>query len=178
MNSATFGGRMVKRLSMGTVAMVTAGAILTAAASTASAAPAESARIAQAAATVSAQLETPVDEALVKQILDGINSARASLADGQSKVVYDNGKYALALSKDANGKTTLRAVQTGSTGNQPHGFCHTAAMTAVYSIGAAAFAAAAAAGGIEVLGIAISADAARAMSVAFSSGSALNSLVS
>ncbi|MCC3769851.1 hypothetical protein [Streptomyces sp. UNOC14_S4] len=163
---------------MGTVAMVTAGAILTVAASTASAAPSESARIAQATAAVSAQLDTPIDEALVKQILDGINSARASLANGQSKIVYDNGQYALSLFKDANGKTTLRAFQSGSTGNQPRGFCHMAAMTAVYSIGAAAFAAAAAAGGIEVLGIAISADAARAMSVAFSSGSALNALVS
>ncbi|WP_414168965.1 hypothetical protein ACMATS_23625 [Streptoverticillium reticulum] len=178
MNSATFGDRVFKRLSMGGVAVVTAGAILTVAASTASAAPANSSRTARAAAVVSAQLGTPVDEALVKQLVDGINSARASLAEGQSKVIYDNGQYALSLSKEAAGKTTLRAFQTGHTGNQPRGFCHMSAMAAVYGIGAAAFAAAAAVGGIEVLGIAISADAAGALSTALSAGSGVSALVS
>ncbi|MEU5424016.1 hypothetical protein AB0H73_00170 [Streptomyces olivoreticuli] len=178
MNSATFGERVMKRLSIGGVALVTAGAILTATTSTASAAPANSPRSAQAAAAVSAQLGTPVDEALVQQIFDGIKSARASLAAGDSKAVYSNGDYAVMLIKDTAGKETLSVTQNTKGSQAPMGFCHAAAMAAVYGIGAAAFAAAALAGGIEVMGIAISANAARAMSTALSAGSGVSALVS
>ncbi|MFC5723478.1 hypothetical protein ACFP1Z_25260 [Streptomyces gamaensis] len=180
MSSATIGERIFKRLSMAGVAVVTAGAIMTVTASTASAAPVQSPTVAQAAAAVAAETGTPVDTAVVQKIVDNINAARGSLSEGQSKFVYDNGEYALSLGK-AGGKTTLRAVvsPTSKGGmNQPRGFCHTAAMAAVYGIGAAAFAAAAAVGGIEVIGIAISADAAQALSVALSAGSGVSALVS
>lgn len=178
MNTTTFGGRVMKRISMGGVAVITAGAILTVTGPAASAAPAHTSRSAQAAAAVSAQLGTPVDEALVQQIVDGIKAARASLAAGESKVVYNNGAYGVSLAKDGAGKETLRVVQTSKDNQAPAGFCHSAAMAAVYGIGAAAFAAAAATGGIEVLGIMISANAARAMSTALSAGSGVSALVS
>ena len=57
-------------------------------------------------------------------------------------------------------------------------FCHAAAMAAVYTIGAAAFLAASLVGGIVVFGVAISAEAAGAMSAALALGAGVSALVS
>ncbi|AUG76573.1 hypothetical protein CFP65_1691 [Kitasatospora sp. MMS16-BH015] len=122
-----------------------------------------------AAAPVSA-----AQQALTDRILADIDAARRhGLAPGRSLPVYTAGGLTLELA-EVEGAVLLRA----ETGPEQRGFCHMAAMTAVYTIGAAVFGAAALAGGITVVGIAISAEAAGALSSALAVGSGVSGLVS
>ncbi|GAB7188669.1 hypothetical protein ATKI12_8500 [Kitasatospora sp. Ki12] len=116
----------------------------------------------------------PARQAVTEQILAAVDAARQDgLRPGQSVPVYTADAVTVELA-DVDGTLVLRA----DTGPQQHGFCHTAAMTAVYTIGAPVFGAAALAGGITVVGIAISAEAAGALSSALAVGSGVSGLVS
>lgn len=161
----------MRRLAVMSIAAATACAVLsTASTATAAQRPAVSTAVAPRAAA-------PVDQQLVNQLVRDITAARGTLAAGESTTVYDNGDATLTLSKQADGSLVLAGGGSLVTA-QSGGFCHSAAMAAVYGIGAAAFGAAAALGGITVIGIAISAEAASALSTALTIGSGVSVLVS
>lgn len=84
------------------------------------------------------------------------------------------GAYSLGVnagSSDPNVKASGQPIRT-------EGFCHAAAMAAVYALGSVGLAALAASGGGMVLGVFITAEAANAMSLALAGGSAVSGLVS
>lgn len=161
----------MRNLTLMGIAAATACAVLsTATTATAAPRPAVSATVAQPAAA-------PVDQQLVNQLARDIMAARGTLAAGESVTVYDNGDATLTLLKQTDGSLVLASggsLAAAAAG----GFCHSAAMAAVYTIGAAAFGAAALVGGITVVGIAISAEAAGALSSALAAGASVSGLVS
>ncbi|MER7673220.1 hypothetical protein ABTY61_32825 [Kitasatospora sp. NPDC096128] len=167
----------LKRLSMAGVAAVTAGAVLTTVAPTASAAPAVPAPYRGAAAVASPQPGAVLDQGLVDRLVADIRAAKGSLATGESAVVHSDGTSVLTLTREVDGSFVLAGTTAGAAPGV-RGFCHWSAMAAVYTIGAAAFAAAAALGGITVVGIAISAEAANALSIALATGGGVSGLVS
>lgn len=115
-----------------------------------------------------------VDNALRDEMVKSITSAKSSLKVGGSATVYQADGVKLVLTQPSEGRFVLQ----GNPGvMHPDGFCHAAAMAAVYTIGAAVFAAAALVGGIEVFGVFLAADAAGAMSVALTAGAGLSALV-
>ncbi|MEV7603205.1 hypothetical protein AB0O91_38130 [Kitasatospora sp. NPDC089797] len=152
------------------VTLVTAGAMMTTFSPSASAAPSDG----SSSGRVTVADRPLADQLVVDQIIAGIDAAKArGLAPGGSEVVYQAGGVTLLLD-NVDGTYVLRV----DAGAQTRGFCHWSAMAAVYTIGAAAFAAAAAVGGITVVGIAISAEAANALSIALATGGGVSGLVS
>ncbi|MFE5540772.1 hypothetical protein ACFQ78_34255 [Streptomyces sp. NPDC056519] len=153
------------------IAAATACAVLsTATTATAAPRPAVSMAVAPRAAAL-------VDQQLVNQLVRDVTTARATLAAGESTTVYDNGDATVTLRKQADGSLVLAgggSLAAAAAG----GFCHSAAMMAVYGLGAAVLGAAAAAGGITIVGIAVSAEAASALSSALAIGSGVSGLVS
>lgn len=116
-------------------------------------------------------------EALAAKML----RAQGQLAVGESIVVdHAHGSIQLTMTKTGLAISPVGTVIGGVGGSSfgTQGWCHSAAMAAVYTIGAAAFAAAALVGGITVFGVFIPAYAASAMSIALSAGAGLSALVS
>ena len=125
---------------------------------------------------VALAVASQVDQAIVTTIVDNVRAAQLrGFSAGQSEVVYQAGSSTLSLAKSASGEYVL----TGDSKvvEPAFGFCHAAAMAAVYSIGAAAFLAASLIGGIVVFGVAISASAAGALSAALAAGAGVSALV-
>ena len=118
-----------------------------------------------------------VDEAIVAEIVANVRSEQAAgFERGERATVYQEGAVALDLVRTQTGAYQLE-VGSDSLPLQANSFCHAAAMAAVYTIGAAAFAAAALLGGIVVFGVAISASAAGAFSAALAAGAGVSALV-
>ncbi|GAA3023802.1 hypothetical protein GCM10020229_38910 [Kitasatospora albolonga] len=152
-----------------TVAATIACSMLLAAAGTASAATAPH----RDPETIAVAQADPTQRAVTQQILAAVEAARDRLEPGRSTLVHASAGVTVYLD-NVDGTLVLR----GDTGPEPRGFCHVAAMSAVSAIGAAVFGAAALAGGITVVGIAISAEAAGALSSALAVGSGVSALVS
>lgn len=112
---------------------------------------------------------------LRNRIVRNIKSQKSTLGVCRSAVVYAKSGSQLILTQRSAGKFQIQVDQAASLAQR--GVCHAAAMAAVYAIGAAAFAAAALVGGITVVGIAISAQAAQAVSSSLAAGSGVSALV-
>lgn len=164
---------IVKRLLVSIVAMFTLVGIVGGSAQGATPVPTSESDT-EAASTVTSDIDAERD-----QIVRDVTEAKSHLEVGESEVVHHTEGARLVLTQPSAGNYTLEA-QTTDDGNgmAPMGICHSAAMTAVYTIGAAAFAGAAFLGGITVLGVAITAEAAGAMGIAMSAGAGVSGLVS
>ncbi|MFE5774222.1 hypothetical protein ACFQ7O_38345, partial [Streptomyces sp. NPDC056485] len=116
----------MRNLTLMGIAAATACAVLsTATTATAAPRPAVSTAVAQPAAA-------PVDQQLVNQVARDIMAARGTLAAGESVTVYDNGDATLTLLKQTAGSLVLASggsLAAAAAG----GFCHSAAMAAVYT---------------------------------------------
>ncbi|MFI5803663.1 hypothetical protein [Streptomyces sp. NPDC051561] len=175
-------GRGLRRSVLVSLAALTATAVLATVAPSASARPASapplSAPAAGAALSRPAAQPADNDPELTARILDGINRARQTVRPGGEAVVYRSHGADLVYTKPARGQGQGQLVVRTHQDKRGMAFCHAAAMAAVYAIGSAALAAAALAGGITIVGIAISAQAAGALSTALAVGSGVSALVS
>ena len=109
--------------------------------------------------------------------------AKSTLEVGESTVIQsDDGDVRLTMTEGGLAAAPVGAplLVRGSSGSDfsTQGFCHAAAMSAVYAIGSVVLAAVALSGGIVIMGVFIGPYAASAMSIALAGGSGFSALVS
>ena len=131
-----------------------------------------------------AQSDAPghADQDEVEALAAEIRRAHSTLRVGQSRILrVDGGNVRLTMTEAGLALAPLGPpahASNGSGGVTAMGFCHSAAMAAVYAIGSAVLAAVALSGGIVIMGVFVNPYAASAMSIALAGGSGLSALVS
>lgn len=164
----------------------TIGALLTASlvligAMSAEASPPSTAGVESVASATSA-----ADQLIIDTVTQNVRAVEAEgLSAGGSAVVCSSGAVTLTLTADEAGTYVLvssmssgRPTLGTSRGVTPQfGFCHAAAMAAVYTIGAALLAAAAISGGLTIAGVFLAPAALNALSVAMAAGAGVSALV-